>query len=524
MPAPATPNVAVGDLESQVRARIDALSYLPTTAAVAMKFIDLGKDPEASPGDYVKVISSDSSLSTKLLALANSSWFGVRNRVTKVQVAVNLLGLGTVRTMAISYCLTGLHSELRLKPEESKIFWAASLCKAVAAKQLAARIDPKLGEEAFAAGLFQDFAIPIMFSVSREKVMAVLGAIDSDLATRIQEERAAFRMDHAEMARAVALKLELPEVFVDAVAYHHDRPGLNESLPSPTLADAVYGAGLFPHVLETWNKHDARELRSLLASLPKPVEPNEFLESVQKEFNQLYAYFEQGDPPETRLTEILEAASREAAETTARLVGTVQQLMNQAASAGKEMDKLLKQQDSLHEAAAVDKLTGALNREAFKSKANELLASADQDPSGYALAFVDIDRFKQVNDTLGHSAGDAALRRVAAAIKESIKPSDVAGRFGGDEFVVLLNNYSDTEVAQTINKITHAARSQSGSETPGPEIQLSVGIIYVPHKAPVQNLDTLIAQADTFMYQSKRAGGNRASAGRVRVKPMEKVA
>lgn len=509
------------DLEAQVRARIDALSFLPTTAAVAMKFVELGKDPEASPADYVKVISSDSSLSTKLLALANSSWFGVRNRVTKVQVAVNLLGLGTVRTMAISYCLTGLHSELRLKPEESKIFWAASLCKAVAAKQLAARIDPKLGEEAFAAGLFQDFAIPIMFSASRERVMSVLEAVDSDLPTRIASERAAFRMDHAELARAVAIKLELPEVFIDAVAMHHDKAGLKESLESPVLADAVYGAGLFPHVLEAWNRHDARELRSLLAGLAKPIEANEFLESVQKEFDQLYAYFEQGDPPETRLTEVLEAASREVAETTARLVGTVQELMSQAASAGKEVDKLLKQKDSLQEAAALDKLTGVLNREAFSSKAEELIKAADQFVVGYALVFIDLDRFKQVNDSLGHSAGDAALCRVASAIKNNLKKTDAVGRYGGDEFVAILHNYSDVEVAQTIGKITQAAKTQTGEQL---EISLSIGIIYAPPRSPAQKLTDLISQADAFMYQSKRAGGNRASAGRVRSKPMEKVA
>ncbi len=521
MPPAATANVATPDLEAQVRARIDALSFLPTTAAVAMKFVELGKDPEASPADYVKVISSDSSLSTKLLALANSSWFGVRNRVTKVQVAVNLLGLGTVRTMAISYCLTGLHSELRLKPEESKIFWAASLCKAVAAKQLAARIDPKLGEEAFAAGLFQDFAIPIMFSASREKVMAVLEATEADLPTRIASERAAFRMDHAELARAVALKLELPEVFVDAVALHHDKDGLKESLESPALADAVYGAGLFPHVLESWNKHDARELRELLASLSKPIDANEFLESVQKEFDQLYAYFEQGDPPETRLTEVLEAASREVAETTARLVGTVQELMTQAASAGKEVHKLLKQHEGLQEAAAIDKLTGLLNREAFAKKGAELLKAADQYALGYALLFVDLDRFKQVNDTLGHSAGDAALCRVAAALKGSVKATDAVCRYGGDEFVAILHNYSDVEVAQTIGKITHAAKTQAGNSL---EISLSIGIIYVPARSSAQKLDDLIAQADAFMYQSKRAGGNRASAGRVRNKPIGKVA
>lgn len=517
------PANATSDYESQVRARIDAISFLPTTAAVAMKFVDLGKDPEASPADYVKVISSDSSLSTKLLALANSSWFGVRNRVTKVQVAVNLLGLGTVRTMAISYCLTGLHSELRLKPEESRIFWAASLCKAVAAKQLAARIDPRLGEEGFAAGLFQDFALPIMFSVARDKVMEVLESTDRDLPARIAQERAAFRMDHAELARAVAIKLELPEVFVDAVALHHDRAGLNEALESKALADAVYAAGLFPHVLENWNKHDAREVRVLLASLPKPIEPNEFLESVQKEFDQLYAYFEQGEPPEARLTEILEIASREVAETTARLVGTVQELMTQAANTGKEMDKLLKQQGSLQEAASLDQLTGVHNRDGFRAKAEELLDAADRYNLGYAVAFIDIDHFKQVNDTHGHSAGDATLTRAASVLKSCIRQGDAIGRYGGDEFLVLLHNYSDVEVAQAIAQITQKLQA-ANRQAQAPDVTLSIGIVYIPPRSGRQPIDSLIGQADGLMYQSKRAGGNRASASRVRSKPVEKVA
>jgi HD-like signal output (HDOD) protein len=99
-------------LEQRIRSKIETLSYLPTTAAVAMKFIELGKNPEAEPAEYAKVISSDSALSSKLLALANSPWFGVRNKVTSVRLAVNLLGLGTVRTLAISYCMAGLHNGL----------------------------------------------------------------------------------------------------------------------------------------------------------------------------------------------------------------------------------------------------------------------------------------------------------------------------------------------------------------------------------------------------------------------------
>jgi HD-like signal output (HDOD) protein len=91
-----------GKLQQQVRARIESLSDLPTTAAVAIKFVELGKNPEAEPNDNARVISADSSLSSKLLALANSSWAGVRTKVTTVKMAVNLLGLGTVRALAIS--------------------------------------------------------------------------------------------------------------------------------------------------------------------------------------------------------------------------------------------------------------------------------------------------------------------------------------------------------------------------------------------------------------------------------------
>ena len=131
-------------LQAQLQERIESLAYLPTTVAVAMKFVELGQDSDAEPGDYARVIGADSSLSTKLLALANSSWAGVRNRVTTVKMAVNLLGLGTVRTLAISYCMAGLHNELRLSPAESQVFWEVSLSKAVAARIYASLIDPKL--------------------------------------------------------------------------------------------------------------------------------------------------------------------------------------------------------------------------------------------------------------------------------------------------------------------------------------------------------------------------------------------
>jgi HD-like signal output (HDOD) protein len=84
--AKAAPTLDEGSLEPLGRSRIDTLAYLPTSLAVAMKFVALGKNRDADPADYVRVISADSSLVTKILSLANSSWFGIRNRVTRLLV------------------------------------------------------------------------------------------------------------------------------------------------------------------------------------------------------------------------------------------------------------------------------------------------------------------------------------------------------------------------------------------------------------------------------------------------------
>jgi diguanylate cyclase (GGDEF)-like protein len=485
------------------------MSYLPTTAAVAMKFVELGKDPDAEPSEYSKVISSDSSLSTKMLSLANSSWFGVRNKVTKVQVAVNLLGLSTVRTLAISYCVTGLHNELRLTTDESRMFWAASLCKAVAAKQYAALHDAKQAEEAFAAGLFQDFALPVMFAVAKEQLTPVLQDVSLDWKARLVKERGLFRLDHAELARCVAQKLELPDLFVDSVAFHHNYASLKEFIAKPVIADAVYLASLFPHVLDQWNRQDAGEMRDFLAAHrgENTVSVEQFLESVQKEFNQLFCYFEQGDPPETRLTELLEQATKEVADNTTRLMGTVHEMLQQAASDGKAVHQLLQQQSQLEQAASHDPLTAALNRDGFTARANELLAKACRYGASFAVVYLDIDNFKTLNDASGHARGDQALKMVVEQVQQGIRQNDAVGRMGGDEFVVVLTDCSADDAVQALQRVLDSVAERSAKEL-NCKVTLSAGVVLVRTQGQTLPLDKLLAAADGLMYNAKRAGGN----------------
>jgi diguanylate cyclase (GGDEF)-like protein len=498
-------------LEQKIRAKIESLSYLPTSAAVAMKFIELGKDPDAEPADYAKVIGADGSLSSKLLAMANSPWFGVRNRVTSVRMAVNLLGLGTVRTLAISYCMAGLHNGLRLNPEESRMFWETSLCRAAAAKQCAMLLDPTKADEAFMCGIFQDFALPVMYAVAKKPVAAILRDPKLTCQQQLDKERTLCRLDHAEIGRILAQKMELPEMFVDAVAFHHRFDRLDDFIESDALGRAVYVSSLFPATMDAWNHDDAAELCRFMEEhcRLKPEQLGDFLWKVQEEFNRIFHFFENGEASETRLAELMVQAAEEEADKTTCLVRTVQELMQDAAKMGVQINQLVQARDTLEDKAERDPLTGLLNREGLNRRAADLLANVARYRLGFAVAFFDIDRFKSVNDRYGHDFGDRALRQVATRIAEVSRQQDIAARIGGDEFVLMMYDCREADALQVVRRIVeHVAATPVGKSKKAVSVTVSGGLLYVQPSEQKPILDTLFTMADQRMYQAKRNGGN----------------
>ena len=508
-PAPDTSTTAKSpnELQAQVRARIDTLSYLPTTAGVAMRFVELGRNPEAEPADYAKVIGADSSLSSKLLALANSSWAGVRTKVTTIKMAVNLLGVGTVRTLAISYCMTGLHNELRLSPSESEAFWESALSKAVAAKQYASLSDAKRADEAFVAGLFQDFALPVMYAVARQPYLDLLRNPATSAAAQLSAERALFGMDHTEIGRALAQKLELPELFVDTVAFHHSYERLTELVQSAVIRDATFAAALFPHTLQNWHEEDARVLAEFLREHASRDDVAAFVSTVQQEFGQLYSFFNEGNAPRAQLTDLLAQTARAIADQTTALVGTVNELLQEAATLGVEFRKRVR---TLEGEANCDQLTGAVNRNGFTAAAQQLLANAARYGYGFAVGYLDIDHFKMVNDSFGHGAGDQALQNVVSQARSVLPPDTLIARIGGDEFVFLLDARARQDAVDAAERVVRAIAAQpvSAHGTTVP-IRVSAGLVYVKASNVLQALEPLLAAADKLMYAAKSAGGNR---------------
>ncbi|SBT09488.1 Diguanylate cyclase [Candidatus Accumulibacter aalborgensis] len=155
-------------------------------------------------------------------------------------------------------------------------------------------------------------------------------------------------------------------------------------------------------------------------------------------------------------------------------------------------------------AAFTDALTGALNRRGFEDAYRREVARARRHGSRLALALIDLDDFKHLNDTLGHQAGDEALVHLVTGLRAALRPSDILCRFGGEEFVVLLPETALPEAAAAISRFQRqfAARAVPGRDV---VVTFSAGVVLQDLS---ESLADSIVRADTATYAAKRAGKN----------------
>ncbi len=179
-----------------------------------------------------------------------------------------------------------------------------------------------------------------------------------------------------------------------------------------------------------------------------------------------------------------------------RTLGTIQDITEQKVT-----------QERIERMARYDSLTNLPNRSLFYDRLRHAISVARRDKSGLTLLYMDLDGFKEVNDTMGHHAGDLLLIGVARRLTECVRGSDTVSRLGGDEFtVVLAGMYMQEEVLAVAQKIIHAISAPFDLEGRMANIGISIGVARYTEEA--DNEDDLVRRADEAMYAAKLAGKN----------------
>jgi putative nucleotidyltransferase with HDIG domain len=254
------------DSRNQLRLIVNKTTELRPLKSVATKAIQLAEDERAAAMDLAAVISSDQALTAKLLRLSNSAYYGYARRISNVREAVILLGMRTVRSVAISSGIIDAFQRTEVPGFDQDLFWAHSVCVGLVSETIAKETRVARPEDAFTAGVLHDLGKLAMMLCEPEMGAETIELVLQEGMTWEAAERAVFGVNHHYVGARLAQRWKFPDPLVDAIREHHpDRPPaaietLNDIVASANLA--CNRAGLACGF--DWTSDEARQPKAAL--------------------------------------------------------------------------------------------------------------------------------------------------------------------------------------------------------------------------------------------------------------------
>jgi diguanylate cyclase (GGDEF)-like protein len=495
-----------------------ALERLEVTSGhprVALRLIELARDPGAPLRDFLRWVELDPSLTARVLGVVHSAWHGRRVRAGSTWPALVALGGRQVRTLVLGHGVASLHQAMALRAGDSRLLWGASICKGLLAQRVAGDLAPEVAAEAYTAGLLQDLGLALLLSVDREAVLRIHRGAGRPHAESLELEREHFGLDHAEAGLRLARRLGLPRELREAIATHHDH-----APPISAAEIARAAASHLPHDGRSWSLAELERLRTLVegahgeggaptSSAPgldaPPGRTEALVQAAQEEYDAIRG--ELGDAAEpASLLEALIFASQENARAAGATVAQNLGLREDRSHLHRRLTAVERAHLEARQRADLDPLTRLFNRAGWDRRARARLRRRGEEGAPLAVAFFDLDRFKELNDDRGHATGDGFLREVGARLARSVRGEDLVCRWGGDEFLVLFAAESVEACLEAARRVQHelqaAPVSVSGAEVP---VSVTVGVVLLEVPRPGLELERLVQLADAELYRAKAA-------------------
>lgn len=486
--------------------RLKYCRRLPTLPVVALRLVELAGDETAALDQFAEQITFDPALAGKLLRVANSSFYGHRRTISNLSQAMGLLGLNATIALSLSFSLREcLVTQEHSSGFDTTAYWRRALLTALACRTIAAALDEPQPEDFLFAGLLQDIGVLAMDAMFGEPY-AALYRKSLDHKDLLAQETVRFGFSHAQ-AGAHLLKIwGLPDRLCESAWLSHETLMLSHEnltrdggqLPlyvaaAEQIADAWLQEQSTPDALEA--AHDG-VYKLLAISLEQH---RDIISTMVQKIPEMETLFE---------TQLVDPEMIRGVEESARELLAVRNLQLSQESSP-ETQALEARIATLETQTQRDSLTGLFNRSHLDVALQQEFERATRERTPLSVAFIDVDRFKAINDTFGHAIGDQVLASVAQRLQKEARQKDIVARYGGEEFVVLLTDTSAANATTVVQRMLASVRDTPFHTRSGASgtVTFSAGIAtHMEGTAYFQSAPALLHAADDALYRAKDRG------------------
>ena len=483
-------------MNEQLVNRIRQCPNLPSLPAIAMQVLDLAQRADVDITEIARIISKDPALSSKILRTVNSSFYGRSQAVSTISHALVILGLQSVKTLVLGFSLVTNLSKNKAKGFKHLLYWKRSIHAATAARTLAAKINLVQQEEAFLAALLMDIGMLVLDQVLGEQYGEVFAqATGHDDLVRVEDE--ALKMTHADVGGLLADQWKLPPLLTTPIAFHHTL----DKVADPSLrklAELVSLSGRCADVfVDEQAAHAISDVRNRCKQYygMNETDCDNLLDEIGKRTKEVASLFEINIGSPATYEAILKKANEALVEITLQ--------SQQQASTLAQQNQQLKQQ------AITDGLTGLANRARFDQFLAEQFTAAVAQGKPLALLFMDVDKFKSINDRYGHQTGDQVLKVMGKFLRTAARAQDLAARYGGEEMALVLPGTTRSTAAAIAETLRRAiCHKPINCESVSLPVSASIGVAVYEPGCPFREPSHLIKAADLAVYNAKHSGRN----------------